>query len=101
MIPSLQLNEYYSSLSFFDDKGMRFHLPAFMIADLNGEYRFGMLFVLTHLSDYSKSQFRLLSKKQREVVKLFLEFLAENPDNSFDKPNIESAIENYWSKEVM
>ena len=101
LIPSSQLNEYYSSLSFFDDKGMRFHLPAFMIADLKGEYHFGMVFVLAHLSDYRKSQFRLLDKKQREVVKFFLEFLAEQPENEFDKPNIESAIENYWSRDVM
>ena len=32
---------------------MRFHLPAFMNAEIKGEYRWGMAFALTHLSDYT------------------------------------------------
>jgi hypothetical protein len=32
IIPSPLLNQYYCSLSYFDAKGMRFHLPAFMVA---------------------------------------------------------------------
>lgn len=28
------LNNYYNNLSFFDAKGMRFHLPTFIIADI-------------------------------------------------------------------
>lgn len=96
-IPSSVLNENYTSLSFFDAKGMRFHLPAFMIAEIKGEYRFGMSFVLTHLSDYKRSQFKALSKEQREVVRSFLEYLSEQPDYEFEKPEIKTAIETYWS----
>jgi hypothetical protein len=96
-IPSTELNEYYNSLSFFDSKGMRFHLPAFMICEIKGEYRFGMSFVLTHLSDYTKSQFSLLSKAQKQAVKLFLEYLFEHPDYEYEKPEIKRAIEEYWS----
>lgn len=96
-IPSSALNENYTSLSFFDNKGMRFHLPAFMIAEIKGEYRFGMSFALTHLSDHTRSQFKLLSKTQREVVRSFLEYLSEQPDYDFEKPMIKEAIENYWS----
>lgn len=95
-IPSSELNEYYTSLSFFDAKGMRFHLPAFMISDINEEYRFGMTFVLTHLSDYSKSQFELLSEEQRKAIRAFLKYLSEHPDYEFEKPDIKNAIENYW-----
>jgi hypothetical protein len=97
-ISSDALNIYYCSLSYFDKKGMRFHLPAFMIADINGEYKFGMSFVLTHLSDHSRSQFELLSKKQREAVKLFLEYILEDPNYEFERPEIKAAIEGYWSK---
>lgn len=97
-IPSSVLNKNYTSLSFFDDKGMRFHLPAFMIAELKGEYRFGMSFALTHLSEHTRSQFKLLSKTQREVVRSFLEYLLEQPDYEFEKPTIKAAIENYWSQ---
>jgi hypothetical protein len=96
-IPSSALNEYYSSLSFFDAKGMRFHLPAFMIAEIKGEYRFGMSFPLTHLSDHTRSQFTALSKPQREAVRSFLEYLLEQPDYEFEKATIKQAIENYWS----
>ena len=35
-IPFQALNRCNTSLSFFDAEGMRFHLPAFMIAELNG-----------------------------------------------------------------
>ena len=96
-ISSALLNEFYCSLSFFDAKGMRFHLPAFMIAEIKDEYKFGLSFPFTMLSDYSKSQFALLSKNQRSVVKLFLEYLLEHPNYEFEKPDIEKAIENYWS----
>ncbi|MES2288070.1 MAG: DUF6714 family protein [Bacteroidota bacterium] len=99
VIPSSVLNQFNSSLSFFDPKGMKFHLPAFMIAEIKGEYRFGMSFALTNLSEYSRSQFVLLTEKQREVVKLFLEFLLEHPDYEFEKPAIKEAIEGYWSIE--
>jgi len=96
-ISSDLLNQYYNSLSFFDAKGMRFHLPAFMICELKGEYRFGMAFALTHLSDYTKTQFELLTTKQREVVKLFLEYLSNDPNYEFEKTTIEAAIKSYWA----
>ena len=96
-ISSALLNEFYCSLSFFDAKGMRFHLPAFMIAEIKDEYKFGLSFPFTMLSDYSKSQFSLLTKNQRDAVKLFLEYLLEQPNYEFEKPDIEKAIENYWS----
>ncbi len=47
---------------------MRFHLPAYLIADLQGAYNFGMAFCLTHLNDYTISQFALLSDAQRCAV---------------------------------
>ena len=97
-ITSASLNQFNCSLSYFDAKGMKFHLPAFIIAEIKGEYRFGMAFVLTELSDYSESRFALLSKEQKAAVKLFLEYLLENPEYQFEQPAIKLAIENYWSK---
>lgn len=101
IITSTELNENYTSLSFFDDKGMRFHLPAFMVCELKGEYRFGMAFALTHLSDYTKKQFSLLNQSQRKVVKLFLEYLLQDPNYDFEKPTIQAAIDNYWQNATM
>jgi len=49
-----------SSLSFFNADGMRFHLPAFLIAELKGEYRCGIEICLTSRSVYSSSTIRIL-----------------------------------------
>ena len=97
-ITANELNQFRNGLCFFDAKGMRFHLPAFMIAEIKNQYRDSLIFTLTNLSDCSKSQFELLSQKQREVVKLFLEYLLNDPEYEFDRPDIKTAIENYWSK---
>ena len=90
------LNNYYNNLSFFDAKGMRFHLPTFIIADIQSKYNFGLAFLLANLSDHYKLQFELLSGRQRNTIKLYLEYLPENPNYEFKKPEIKRAIENYW-----
>ncbi len=96
-ISSAELNRCNSSLSFFDAEGMRFHLPAFLIADLRGEYGCGMAFCLTHLTDHSRSHyFPLLSSKQRAAVRAFLLLIAEESDYALDRPHIIQALDDYW-----
>jgi hypothetical protein len=95
-IPPEALNTYNSSLSFFDAKGFRFHLPAFMIAEIKGEYRFGMAFVFTHLTEYAQSRFAILSREQRAVVRMFLEYLLTHPDYVYEQDKIKLALESYW-----
>jgi len=103
-IPSSELNRCNSSLSFFDPKGMRFHLPAFMIALLSNEYNFGLVFTLTNVSRnsktqlYSKSQFSDLTKEQREVIKAFLEYLLEDDEYEYERDQIKYALDNYWQE---
>lgn len=97
-ISSEELNRNNCSLSYFDAKGMRFHLPAFMLAEINREYRFNLLFTFTNRSEHTRKQFSLLNVQQRETVKLFLEYISELPDYKFDKEEICEAINNYWSK---
>ncbi len=97
-IDAKQLNACSSSLSFFDALGMRFHLPAFMIADLKGEYGMGMEFTLTHLSDHSKAKFELLSPAQRQVVRMYLQFLSEDPDSAYHHAEIDRALNDYWTE---
>ena len=43
-IPIELLNQYYVALCYFDPEGMRFHLPAFLIADLQGQFRFDLVY---------------------------------------------------------
>ncbi len=104
------LDRYYSSPSFFDDKGMRFHIPAYMIADLMGLLKTAdPVFFLWHglttdesvqdsesikWRDYAKDRFKLLNSAQRRAVREYLMFrLAGNHINAAE---IELAIKNYW-----
>jgi hypothetical protein len=86
-IPVSELNRCNSSLSFFDAEGMRFHLPAYLIADLQGAYKFGMAFCLTKSPDYAR-YFGLLSD--------FLLHISEESDYAFDRPHIIRALDEYW-----
>lgn len=96
-IPVEKLNRCNSSLSFFDAEGMRFHLPAYLIAELRGLYGFGMAFPLTHLSDYSKGQFALLSSEQRRAVRAFLLHLRDDLEYQFERPQIIRALDEFWT----
>lgn len=66
-ITSSDLNSCNSSLSFFDPEGMRFHLPAYMSAELRGEYNCGMAFSLTQVGDYER-YYSSLDLIQRQAV---------------------------------
>lgn len=94
-IPVSELNRCNSSLSFFDAEGMRFHLPAFLIADLHGTYGFGMAICLTQSHDYVR-YFGLLSDSQRKVVREFLLHISKEPDYEFHRPHIIRALQEYW-----
>lgn len=94
-IPVSELNRCNSSLSFFDAEGMRFHLPAYLIADLQGTYDFGVAFCLTQSPDYP-CYFGLLSDAQRKAVREYLLHIVEEPDYEFDRPHIIRALREYW-----
>jgi hypothetical protein len=70
------LNRYGSSLSFFDAEGMRFHLPAYLIADLAGTLDHDIVFYLTYSEHDAMSRFDLLSESQRHAVREFLMLFA-------------------------
>lgn len=92
------LNRCSSSLSFFDAEGMRFYLPAFLLADLKGLYNYGMAFCLTELGGHHRRQFMLLSPAQRDAVRAFLLYIYADPDYQFDRPRIRRALNTYWSE---
>ncbi|MFD2304775.1 DUF6714 family protein, partial [Roseibacillus ishigakijimensis] len=96
-ITSDQLNACNSSLSFFDAEGMRFHLPAYLISDLRGEYNFEVDFSLTYLTQQCREQYSLFSREQRAVVRTYLLFLREDPEYGFERPSIERALRVFWT----
>jgi hypothetical protein len=97
-IPVDVLNRCESSLCFFDADGMRFHLPAFLIAEIDGAANCGPLFHLTELSDYAISKFNSLTEHQRNAVKLFLYWCLEQERYDFERSGIERALREYWEK---
>jgi hypothetical protein len=92
------LDRCYSSLSFFDSEGMRFHLPAYLAADLEGTLQTAdVLFHLVYITDYGRSRFELLSPAQRDAVRKFLLLRLSDADREFVHPMIETALRDYWN----
>lgn len=94
------LDAYSTSLSYFDSKGMRFHLPAYLINELNdGNRAYSLIFHLTHIAA-DDQRFRLLTRDQRTAVREFLIYTLstfEEPQLSFEGPLIERALKDVWS----
>jgi hypothetical protein len=97
-IPVADLDRYNSSLSFFDPDGMRFHLPAYLVADLEGSLQTAdVLFHLTYLAGGAASRFDALSPVQREAAREFLLLRLSDPRLEFVHPMIEAALRDYWT----
>jgi len=90
------LNQYAGSLCFFDAAGMRFHLPAFLTAHLQGTLTQDVLFHLTYLTHGGLSRFASLSEPQRNAVREFLTLELSRSDR-FARPRIEKAVSEYWT----
>ncbi|MCU4579481.1 hypothetical protein KTJ32_00490 [Acinetobacter gyllenbergii] len=95
------LNRCNSSLSFFDAQGMLFHLPAFLLASLNGDYLHDLTFTLTHEWHDTERKFSLFNTEQRAAVAGYLQILLDEPDYTYHQKEIMSAlITGYWSGTV-
>ncbi len=97
-IPAKDLERCSSSLSFFDAEGMRFHLPAYLVAELEGTIFHCVVFPLIDLDEYRMKQYGLLSAAQRHAVCEFLSLLVEDPEFEFERKRIERAIADFWGK---
>ncbi|MCJ8268986.1 MAG: hypothetical protein MJK04_06230 [Psychrosphaera sp.] len=97
-ISSNDIESCYSSLFFFDPKGMLFHLPAFIIADFTCEINADIVYHLSQSAFYNQVIFSLFNTEQRQAIATFLEWSALLPEYDFDKPHILRALEIYWYK---
>jgi hypothetical protein len=96
-IPSADLDRYYCGLWSLDADGVRFHLPAYLVADLEGKLRTGdVLFHLVYLGDGATERFASLSPAQRAAVREFLLLHLAVPEREFVHPMIETALREYW-----
>ena len=67
-IASESLNKYNSAFSFFDAEAMRFHLPAFMIADIKWEYIiWNIIFYLTDLHSLDSYSLKKISNDNENI----------------------------------
>ncbi len=90
------LNRYGNSLSFYDAEGMRFHLPAYLLADMQGQYAFDIVYNLTQ-SALLEEQCALLTEDQRKVVRAYLQFAEYEADHELNRGHIQRALQNYWA----
>ena len=97
-IPVADLDWCYSSLSFFDADGMRFHLPAYLVADLEGSLQTAdVLLHLVYMAHGAASRFDTLTPAQREAVREFLLLRLSDAHREFEHPMIEAALHDYWT----
>ncbi|MEM9537555.1 MAG: DUF6714 family protein [Cyanobacteria bacterium P01_A01_bin.3] len=89
------LRRCYSSLCFFDADGMRFHLPAFLLAEVDGEFD-QLVFHLTELDDYKREKLMSLNEKQKSAVAIFLEWCLGRVRYEYEHQSITVALQEYW-----
>jgi hypothetical protein len=76
---------------------MRFHLPAYLLADLNGTLCQDVVFHLTHSASEAMSRFSILSHSQCIAVKEFLRLQLSDPNCDFERPMIDKSLREYWN----
>jgi len=99
--PELEKIHGFGGLSFYDAKGLRFHLPAYLCLTINNpkaDVTESLMFHLTHLEAYNRERFSILTVEQRKAVKVFLTYIRYNTGFAFefDFAAIEAAIRDYW-----
>lgn len=96
-IPVPDLNRCYAKLSSFDAEGMRFYLPAYLIADLERKLKKDIINHLAYHEGDAMLQFALLNAAQRGAVRQFLVLRMADPNRKFDRPLIEKSLADYWT----
>jgi hypothetical protein len=98
-IPTSELNSCQSSPAFFDAAGKRFHLPAYLIANLGGTLSQDIIFYLCY---DAKSWFAALNDLQRNAVREFLLLRLSDGKREFELKRpmvemIEKALVEHWT----
>lgn len=91
------LQRCQSSLSFFDADGMRFHLPAFILASLDDKVD-DLIIHLTRLTPYGKSQLTSLNHAQRHAVAIYLHWYLGQETSQSERSVIQKSLSEYWEK---
>lgn len=95
LLSNEELQRCHSSLSFFDADGMRFQLPAYILASLDDEAD-DPIFHLTQCDDYANSKLKTLSHAQKQAVVMYLNWCLEQEEYEFERPSIIRVLNEYW-----
>jgi len=95
-IPDDDLSKCQSSLSFLDAEGMRFLIPAFILAELSGNINEGPIYSLSQSVIVYPDRFRLFNAVQKQAITSYLEFCLVDANYAFDAPHIERALHEFW-----
>ncbi|WP_164104350.1 DUF6714 family protein [Candidatus Laterigemmans baculatus] len=82
-----------SAPSFFDARGFVFHLPAFLIAELNDRHPYGFIDRLYRTDEHPEGWRHLLTDKQRRAIISTLKLIREHPNYEHDRDEIDVAIQ--------
>jgi hypothetical protein len=97
-IPDALIAHYYWCLAFFDARGMRFHLPAYMRFSLlnfrNAESN--SIDFTIYACGRNKPHFAAFSGPQKAAVRHFLKFMAFNGGRHVDSGAARQALAEVW-----
>ena len=94
------LAKCYSSPSFFDAQGFVFHLPAFLIAELNDRHPFGFVDRIYRSEEHPKGWRKLLTADQRTAIVTALELIRDHPDYERDVDAIDAAVQAFNARSL-
>ena len=94
-ISVVDLAKCYCSPTFFDPQGFVFHLPAFLIAELNNKHPYGFIDRLYAADGHPKGWRVLLTSEQRDAIIATLELIREHPNYQHEMDDIDASIDRY------
>ena len=106
-MPLSLVRDHYSDFVLFSLAGVRYYLPAYLLASLDDlDLQFFVLAGLLldepqedkyNLRDWTLKRFGVLAPAEKAAVRAFLEYVRdESPDDLF-RENAAKALERYWA----
>lgn len=92
-----RLRGTFAALAFLDPLGMRFYLPAFLIAELKGDLDEELVWHLCRVDRAFSRRFSALCNVQRKVVCQVLSHFASLNSYRPQRLMLERALKDYWS----
>lgn len=93
-IPDALLVDCRDGLFFFDEAGIKFHLPAFLSSELSGYFEYRLVPNLVK----NFGRFSNFTEDQKRAVGKCLRFFAQQPEHESDTELISRAVSHFWCR---